>query len=93
MSPAAQELAPPPPVPRIARAVEGLAWLGTFLLLGAFAAVSNEWIERESFLYVSANVLGAGLVGVVCAWKRAWPALALEVAWIAITLSSDWSVA
>ncbi|MEZ5977951.1 MAG: hypothetical protein R3F34_07025 [Planctomycetota bacterium] len=77
--------------PRIARLLDAAGWIGIALLLGAYAALEYGAVEDDSTLYLAANVAGAYAVATVCAWKRAWPALGLELAWIAITLVPAWS--
>lgn len=72
------------------RVLEHLGWLGMALLLGAYAAVSFDLFERTSLTYVGVNVLGAALVAAICAAKRAWPAFALEIAWIVLTIPALW---
>jgi len=71
--------------------LEALGWVGMALLLAAYAAVSFDLVARDAPLYVGVNVLGAALVAVICAVKRAWPAFALEIAWIALSVPALWS--
>lgn len=73
------------------RRLDHLGWIGMVLLLGAYAAVSFDLVERTGLAYVGVNVVGAALVAVICAAKRAWPAFALEVAWIVLTVPALWS--
>lgn len=57
-------------------------WIGMAMLLYAYAARKNISPARYALL----NLIGAGLVGVNCLVTKAWPAVALETAWMAIAL-------
>lgn len=81
----------PDTAPRPSARLEFLGWLGMALLLAAYAAVSFDLVARDAPLYIGVNVVGAALVAVICAAKRAWPAFALEAAWIVISVPSLWS--
>lgn len=82
----------PPTAPlRPSARLEALGWIGMVMLLAAYAAVSFDLVARDGVPYVAVNVVGAALVGVICAAKRAWPAFALEAAWILLTIPALWS--
>ncbi|MFA6457969.1 MAG: hypothetical protein WCV72_01085 [Patescibacteria group bacterium] len=66
--------------------VEIAGWLGTTLILGAFAANVFAIWSNESLLYLSANALGAALVGWNVFVKKSWPALALEIVWFFVAI-------
>lgn len=70
------------------RRIDRGGWIGMALLLGAFALRLGEVLDGASMVYVVSNVVGALLVGVQCAWQRAWPALVLELGWVVLTLAS-----
>lgn len=71
--------APPP------RWMEAGGWLGTLLILGAYAGSSLGWFEQGT-LYQAMNLAGALGVGLICWRRRTWQAFALEAAWGTIAL-------
>ncbi len=85
---AAQTCAPAQQVSPLERRIRLGGWIGMTLLLGAFALRLAEVWSGTAPAYVAANVVGALLVAVQCAWQRAWPALVLEVGWVVLTLLS-----
>jgi hypothetical protein len=76
--------------PKTRPLLEWTGWIGMALLLGAYAARSFDWLDPHSFEYVGINVVGALMVAVICAAKRAWPAFALEIAWVVLSVPALW---
>lgn len=56
------------------------------LLLLAYAR-REHWTATA---YASLNLVGAGLLAVVCFAQAAWPAFVLEIIWGAISLRDLW---
>lgn len=81
------------PAPAPHPLLEWTGWIGMILLLGAYAARSFKWLEPSSLEYVGINVVGALLVAVICAAKRAWPAFFLEIAWVVLSVPALWGSA
>jgi len=66
--------------------IEIAGWLGVALIFGAYAANVFELLSREDFFYLALNAVGAALVGWNAYVKRAYPPLALEILWVAVSL-------
>lgn len=64
---------------------EVIGWVGVALLLLAYCLVSLEKIKPQ-YTFQALNVLGAMGVGVSALVKGAYPATALEAAWIVIAI-------
>lgn len=60
-----------------------VGWLGSALLVGAFAASTAGLLPQGPGFYL-ANLLGAAGVGWHAAVHRAWPALAVEAVWAVV---------
>ena len=58
-----------------------IGWLGTCLIVLAYALVQFAKINQRSKIYQTMNLLGALCVGVDVFHQRAWPAFALQVVW------------
>ncbi len=70
----------------IKNVVEIGGWLGMVLILGAYAANIFEIINVENFGYLTANAVGASLVGWNAFVKKAYPPFVLQIAWFAIAI-------
>jgi hypothetical protein len=69
-------------------ASEVIGWLGTLLLLGAYALTSTGRISARSATYHALNAAGAAAVAANVIAHRAWPASVLELCWALIALVS-----
>ncbi|MEK7118142.1 MAG: hypothetical protein AAB869_00880 [Patescibacteria group bacterium] len=65
-----------------------LGWVGTILIVLAYWLNSTKRVESTSVAYQAVNLLGAIGVGFNVFHQAAWPALALQVTWGIIALSS-----
>lgn len=66
---------------------DALGWLGTMLIVGAYAA--NSWGRlKTGLVYQALNLYGAVCVGANVWDKGAWPALALQITWGGIAIAS-----
>ncbi|WP_211294536.1 CBU_0592 family membrane protein [Compostimonas suwonensis] len=61
-----------------------IGWLGTLLLLGAYALVTVKRLRVDGWAYQGANLLGGALLMVNTAYLSAWPSAALNLAWLGI---------
>lgn len=68
--------------------IQVIGWIGAGLVVGAYLMVSRDKIRSDGFGYQIANLAAAIGVGVNVAYQKAWPALALQVAWAAIAIYS-----
>ncbi len=66
--------------------LEILGWIGTFLIVWAYYLISTKKLDFTSKTYHYLNLFGAIGVGVNVLYKQSWPAVALEVVWISITV-------
>lgn len=68
--------------------LEFIAWVGTFLIVYAYFKNSSKKpkISRKNYLYL--NILGSFLISLNVLEKGAYPALVLQVLWIAISFKS-----
>ncbi|MDQ5962690.1 MAG: hypothetical protein QG653_497 [Patescibacteria group bacterium] len=68
--------------------VEGVGWVGTFLVILAYFLVSTKKVHPESAYYQILNLLGALGVGANVFYQQVWPAFALQVVWGCIAIIS-----
>ena len=66
--------------------VEIGGWFGVILILGAYTANIFEILDAKNFGYLVSNAIGAGLVGWNTFVKKAYPPLALNIAWFAVAI-------
>ena len=58
-----------------------IGWIGTALILLAYALVSSKKVNGSNKMYQAMNLLGAVGVGVNVFYQHAWPAFALQIVW------------
>ena len=68
--------------------IQLIGWIGTLLIVLAYFLVSNKKLSGSSKYYQLLNLLGAIAVGVNVFHQQAWPALALQVIWAIIAITS-----
>ena len=56
-------------------------WIGTVLIVAAYAAVTAKKADPRDPLILAMNLLGAIGVGISVYALQAWPALALQLVW------------
>jgi hypothetical protein len=61
-------------------------WSAAALILASYCLVSTGRIEARSPLYQWMNLCGALGFVVNCTWNGAWPAVALNSAWMVIAI-------
>lgn len=66
--------------------VQVIGWIGTFLIILAYALVSTKKLEGNSTAYQVINLCGALGVGASVFYQKAWAALALEIVWAIIAI-------
>ena len=55
--------------------------LGSLLILASFVAAQRGWLSTDSRLYLSLNLVGAGVLAAVAAHERQLGFLLLEFCW------------
>jgi hypothetical protein len=60
--------------------------IGAVLILAAYWAAQTERLDPQSRLYLSLNLLGSAILGVLAASSTQWGFLLLEGAWALISL-------
>jgi hypothetical protein len=60
--------------------------IGAVLILTAYWAAQTERLDPQSRLYLSLNLLGSAILGVLAASSTQWGFLLLEGAWALISL-------
>jgi hypothetical protein len=82
----------PPPAPPVERpvplAVHVFGWYGAAAILAMYLLNSFERVDDQGALYQLCNVTGAAGVGLICWWRRTWPAFWLEAVWAAVGLGA-----
>lgn len=67
-------------------------WIGTFLILGAYALLSYGAIQGRSVEYQLMNLFGSIGMCINVAYGRVWSGVALQVAFSAIAIATVISV-
>lgn len=71
-----------------------LGWVGTFLIVGAYALISSNRLHGTSLVYQSMNLIGSILVGANALYYGAYPSVGINVLWLiigAVALQRIWS--
>ena len=66
--------------------IDILGWIGTILYLVAYALVSLKKVEGDSNVFQGINILAGFMLVANSFYWRAYPSVALNVAWIGIAL-------
>jgi hypothetical protein len=61
---------------------------GSLLILTAFIAAQRGWLSTEARLYLSLNLVGAGVLAVLAAQERQYGFLLLECCWAMVATHS-----
>lgn len=67
--------------------IEAVGWIGTALIVGAFAAISYHLVDA-GLPYQIANAVGSTALGIQLYTKRAWPPFSLQIIWTAIAVAA-----
>ena len=62
--------------------------VGALLILTGFVLAQRKVLDTHSFVYLSLNVAGAGVLAVVAAADRDWGFLMLEGVWTLVSAAS-----
>lgn len=63
-----------------------LGWAGMFLIVGAYFLSVTKRLDANDNAYLLMNITGSVGVGINAYHQEAWPAFALQIVWILITL-------
>lgn len=61
-------------------------WAGTAMILAAYYLVSTQKVRSIDPGYQWLNLIGSLVLGINVFYKKAWPAVALEVIWAGIAV-------
>jgi hypothetical protein len=61
-----------------------LGWIGTGLIVGAYALISANRLHGSSLVYQGMNVVGSIFVGANALYYGAYPSVGINVLWILI---------
>lgn len=67
---------------------ELIGWIGTLLIVLAYALLSFDKIEEDDRRYMLLNLFGAIGVGFNVFTQQAWPAVALQIVWGCVAIIS-----
>jgi len=73
-------------------AVEVAGWIGSALILGAYALLSAGKVTGRSLSYQAMNVVGAAGFVINGWWHGALPSAALNVLWLLIGAVASWRI-
>lgn len=65
-----------------------VGWIGTFFIVLAYFLVSSKKVDGSNTYYQLINLFGAVGVGINVFYQQAWPALALQIIWGIIAITS-----
>lgn len=65
-----------------------LGWTGTTLFVVSYYLISTGRLQATGTVYQCMNLVGAFCLGANVFYKRAWPALGLEVIWAVIAIQA-----
>ncbi len=66
--------------------VEGLGWLGSFLVILAYALSSLGYLETETWVYQLMNLVGALGVGLITFLRKAYQGFVLNLVWAIVAV-------
>lgn len=66
--------------------VQVLGWLGMIMIVYAHFLVSEKEVTGTSHKYQYLNMIGSACIAVNVFYAHAWPAVALQLIWIAIAI-------
>lgn len=61
-----------------------LGWIGTALIVAAYALISANRLDGSSLLYQGMNIVGSVFVGANALYYGAYPSVGINVLWILI---------
>jgi hypothetical protein len=64
--------------------IEILGWIGSLLVVIAYAMNLNKKMEADSTAYYAMNIAGSGLLIVNTAFHQAFPPMMVNVIWVVI---------
>jgi hypothetical protein len=64
--------------------------LGALLILVAYMASQLGWLDQRAYGYLTLNVVGSAILGVLALQNQQWGFVLLETVWALVSL---WSIA
>lgn len=61
-------------------------WVGVVIVMTLYTLAVNGILAATSLIYLSANVVGGSLIAVSCVARKAWPAMVLNLLFVAISI-------
>ena len=68
-------------------AIEVIGWIGTVLILSAFALNIEGYVDAQRWPSLTMNMFGAAGIGANALYHRTYPAAAVEIAWVFIAIA------
>jgi len=66
--------------------IEILGWLGSVMVILAYALNINKKLDSDSLLYYFLNITGSSLLIINTLYHRAIPSMAVNVVWVLIAI-------
>ena len=66
--------------------IEILGWVGSLLVLIAYALNINKKLSADSLTYYLLNILGSALLIINTAFHHAYPSMVVNVIWVIIPI-------
>ena len=63
-----------------------LGWVGVGLILLAYASVSFNQVQPQSWLYQTMNLLGAGFIVIQTGYRKDYQPMTLNIVWAVIAV-------
>lgn len=64
--------------------IEAIGWSGASLILGAYIANSNGWLDRQHWLYQFLNLIGACAFVLYTGVHHTWATMTLNGIWASV---------
>jgi hypothetical protein len=68
--------------------ISTLGWIGSVLIIGAYAANIKGYIKSDDKVYIWTNLVGGIFFVINTFYLKAYPSMVVNVVWVVIALSS-----